>query len=411
MALRIRRGTDAQRTGKTFEVGEIVYTTDSQQVWIGNGVTAGGIPVVGSNVAGFGLVYNPTSKKIDVSGLTTDDVSQGTNNKYFSTELAVDAVGAALVAGNPSNVGITFTYAQTQDDAGRINATVDASAFTDLGLTDIVNDTTPELGGSLNINSFNITGTGNISITGNLTATGGTVTASQYGTVNANKLFLTDNTSSGVVNAGLLFTTNVGGDSGEDFIQINTHHADSEPVTQFFSRTKGTSVSPTTLANGDGIFNLGFKGYTTNSTYGVAVGLGAEVDGTVAGGILPGKFVIYTSNTLGALLPALELGSSQTATFGGRILATDGTTGAPSIAFATDGSTDTGFSHPGDGIIGVSTNGVETARFDTGGFRSVGFVKVKDFAGTLPSSPEAGMIVLDGATFKGYNGSAWVDLN
>ena len=69
MALRIRRGTDAQRTGKTFEMGEIVYTTDSQQMWVGDGSTQGGIPVVGSNVAGYGLTYNNISHKIQVAGL------------------------------------------------------------------------------------------------------------------------------------------------------------------------------------------------------------------------------------------------------------------------------------------------------------------------------------------------------
>lgn len=308
MSLRIRRGTDAQRTGKTFELGELVYTTDDQQLWVGDGVTAGGVAVVGATIAGYGLTFNNSTNRIEVSGITTDDVSQGINNKYFSTELAVDAVGAALVAGNLTNVGITFTYSQTQDDAGRINATVDPSAFVDLGLTDIVNDTTPQLGGSLDINSFNITGTGDVSIIGDITATGGTITADAYGTVNAKKLFLTDNTSSGVVNAGLVFTTNVGGNSGDNFIEINTHHADSEPVTQFFSRTKGTSVSPTTLANGDGIFNLGFKGYTTDNTYGVAVGLGAEVGGTVGNGILPGRFIILTSTSAGALTPKLSIG-------------------------------------------------------------------------------------------------------
>jgi hypothetical protein len=56
---------------------------------------------------------------------------------------------------------------------------------------------------------------------------------------------------------------------------------------------------------------------------------------------------------------------------------------------------------------------------NTGNFLSVGptgitsapIFKVGDVAGTLPSAPQAGMIVLDGTTFKGYNGSAWVNLN
>jgi len=37
--------------------------------------------------------------------------------------------------------------------------------------TDLVNDTTPQLGGDLDLNSSDITGTGNINITGTVTAT------------------------------------------------------------------------------------------------------------------------------------------------------------------------------------------------------------------------------------------------
>lgn len=43
MALRIRRGIEADRTGYFFLEGEPVYTTDTKQVYIGDGVTAGGI--------------------------------------------------------------------------------------------------------------------------------------------------------------------------------------------------------------------------------------------------------------------------------------------------------------------------------------------------------------------------------
>ena len=40
------------------------------------------------------------------------------------------------------------------------------------GITDIVNDTTPQLGGNLDLNSYDITGTGDIDTTGNINATG-----------------------------------------------------------------------------------------------------------------------------------------------------------------------------------------------------------------------------------------------
>ena len=54
-------------------------------------------------------------------------------------------------------------------------ATIDTSAntvnFTDSAL-DVVTDTTPQLGGDLDLNSNDITGTGNINVTGNITASG-----------------------------------------------------------------------------------------------------------------------------------------------------------------------------------------------------------------------------------------------
>jgi hypothetical protein len=88
MALQVRRGTNAERLGITPLAGELVYTTDTKQLYVGDGATAGGI----TSIAG-----------------------------------TIDSVLA---------------------------------------------DTTPQLGGDLDLNSHNITGTGNINITGTITATG-----------------------------------------------------------------------------------------------------------------------------------------------------------------------------------------------------------------------------------------------
>ena len=86
MALRLRRGTNAERTAITPEAGELVFTTDTKKVYVGDGTTTGGLIVSGQN--------------------------------------------------------------------------------------DIVDDGTPQLGGDLDLNGNNITGTGNINITGTITATG-----------------------------------------------------------------------------------------------------------------------------------------------------------------------------------------------------------------------------------------------
>lgn len=49
MALRLRRGTNAQRLGITFAEGELVYTTDTKKLYIGDGSGAGGNLVSGMN--------------------------------------------------------------------------------------------------------------------------------------------------------------------------------------------------------------------------------------------------------------------------------------------------------------------------------------------------------------------------
>jgi hypothetical protein len=45
MPLQLRRGTDAQRSGVVFAAGELIYVTDTDALYIGDGATAGGIAV------------------------------------------------------------------------------------------------------------------------------------------------------------------------------------------------------------------------------------------------------------------------------------------------------------------------------------------------------------------------------
>ena len=45
MALKIRRGLEADRSGITPAEGELIYTTDEKKIYVGDGTTAGGILV------------------------------------------------------------------------------------------------------------------------------------------------------------------------------------------------------------------------------------------------------------------------------------------------------------------------------------------------------------------------------
>jgi len=110
MSLRIRRGTAEQRLTTPVDLGEIVWTTDTNKLYVGDGVNLGGKNILATS-AGTGLIWNATTQRLDFNG----------------------------------------------SGSGIINVQADA---------------TPSLGGNLNLNSRNITGTGNITITGTLSVTG-----------------------------------------------------------------------------------------------------------------------------------------------------------------------------------------------------------------------------------------------
>ena len=85
MALKIRRGTDTERQTITPDLGEPIFTTDTKQLFVGDGSTVGGV-----------LVSTPTGEYVQ------------------------DLVAEQLVT-NGTHSGITFSY----DDAG--NGAIDAS--------------------------------------------------------------------------------------------------------------------------------------------------------------------------------------------------------------------------------------------------------------------------------------------
>ena len=56
-----RRGTNVERSQVLFETGELVYTTDTKRIYIGDGVTVGGIPISNTNSV---LTAFPTTSAI-----------------------------------------------------------------------------------------------------------------------------------------------------------------------------------------------------------------------------------------------------------------------------------------------------------------------------------------------------------
>jgi hypothetical protein len=136
MTLRLRRGLDIDRQGIVFAEGELVYTTDTKQIYIGDGSTVGGVRVTGAsdgsppeltqnlnlngyNISGTGTI-SATSFTGDGSGLTdlplggnlTVDLNLDSNNITGSGNININGtINALSFAGDGSGLtGVSGSF-------------------------------------------------------------------------------------------------------------------------------------------------------------------------------------------------------------------------------------------------------------------------------------------------------------
>ena len=120
----------------------------------------------------FGSGVLPNFENLTVTGDLTVDTNSlkvdSTNNFVgigtATPSSALDIVGNIVVSGTVD--GRDIATDGTKLDTIATNATANPNA-----IDNVVEDTTPQLGGNLDLNSNNITGTGNINITGTVAAT------------------------------------------------------------------------------------------------------------------------------------------------------------------------------------------------------------------------------------------------
>jgi len=129
MPLRLRRGLEADRLLFVPEQGEPIYVTDTSKLYIGDGITPGGIEISGA----------PSIAENSV-GITELDVSDGTSGQVLSTD----------GAGNLSFISVSALG----------------------GLSEVQDDPAPTLGGTLTLNSNNIEGIGDLNIEGSINLSG-----------------------------------------------------------------------------------------------------------------------------------------------------------------------------------------------------------------------------------------------
>jgi hypothetical protein len=136
MSLRIRRGTDAQRALTSLDMGEIVYTTDTRQLYVGNGIDNGGVPIIR---LGTGLAWaDPecttiiaTGAALQVSADTTPTLGGNlTLGGYNITGTGnIGILGIVTVGDVVTNSITTFDTALGFEIYSKANNGIDLSVF------------------------------------------------------------------------------------------------------------------------------------------------------------------------------------------------------------------------------------------------------------------------------------------
>lgn len=261
MALQIRRGPTADRLSYTPVVGELVWDTQLNSLYIGNGSSAGGLPA---------------------GTLVPEDVQ--------------DIASTMLTSG--SHQYITFTY----DDAlGRINSTFDISSFNGVQPGQSYNINVIGDDSSTIVNALNRT----VSAPGGLS-----------GPIFTNLIDSSDS-STITVTPATVFDSNVtvGGDvilnnllsvisnaPGETSVLLQTIGDHSNSTNMSLSKSRGTVASPTAVLTGDQLGAIGWAGYSGGGGFLTSSAIVGTSTGTVTSSKVPGRLEIFTVGDTNGLL-------------------------------------------------------------------------------------------------------------
>ena len=114
--IQIRRGVEAQRSLVTPDVGELIFTTDAKQVYVGDGTTAGGISLAAGSV-------------LKLRG--TKAIASGADSVAVTGAAFASAPAQVLVTVRKATGGLNLFATVRGDSITTDGFTVDLSAATD----------------------------------------------------------------------------------------------------------------------------------------------------------------------------------------------------------------------------------------------------------------------------------------
>ena len=342
MALQVRRGTNAERLGITPLAGELIYVTDTKQLYIGDGTTVGGTTSIANTIDSVVADTSPQlGGELDLNGnnitgtgninITGTISASGNINLGDGVGSDILVIGGAIQGHLVPDTDITWNLGSTskhfneawisqlnvenQLTVGRImgdliadDSTVVFDASTGLVAAAQLTGTLPA-GVIPSAMSSNITG----NLTGNADgAHTGTLEGDVSGSVfSDDSTLLVDGVNSKIV--GDIETTDitVNGESGINVVGVAGGSIGPKIVV---NSSRGTIAAPTVViggSDGDGLMDLHGTGWDGNS-YALAgiVRVGVDLDATVADGVVPGRINFITANSSGSLVNLLTFNSA-----------------------------------------------------------------------------------------------------
>jgi hypothetical protein len=356
MALQIRRGTNAERLTITPLQGELIYTTDTKGLFIGDGTTAGGVQVVSGGGGGTGTVTNISV--VSANGLA-GTVANATTTPAITLRTSVTGLlkgnGTAISAAEagtdyqePLTVGvdyqapITLTTTGTSGAATLIGNVLNIPQYeggsgggegasslnelSDVSITGVIADQILKYNGTSWINSNLSIGIDDITgfsisspsegqflkfdganwINGELGDVSTSVISSPTDIINIDARLNVNQIST--FNAEQIFVVN---NSTDTFVLLSNSTDVAESQARLnFRRSRGTFSDPTDVLKGDHIGNISFSALAQGSNAGVGL-IRAVVDEDVRiDGAIPGRIeFLTTSNINGQLTRKLYIDS------------------------------------------------------------------------------------------------------
>lgn len=284
MALQIRRGTNAERLSITPLDGELIFTTDTKEVFVGDGITQGGKPVT---------AFNAEDAQDFVAPMFTNGTHTGITFTYNDNNNTINAVATGVsdlnglsdvVISQPISTGQVLKYNGT--------TWVNGTDLSGTGIQNVLEDTTPQLGGNLDLNGQDITRQGSI-----------VIDSTDY-SLNTSAIKLVSNQI--VVNNDYLdinYPVAAGSVTIRHNVDRPTQHyiincvTDGSASAGVFTRTsRSTLETPTAVQPGDALSFTNIQHAYDGTSYVLSSGIGNFIDqeATVSSGAVPGKIVIAT---------------------------------------------------------------------------------------------------------------------